>query len=750
MTATRDQVLLLHRMEDTGHPLQSALRVAPQCARVALGPWGTCLMRTVSSLAACPQSRLRRQDAGLKTHLDQLDQQISELQLDMSRSSCEAPDSDSRPSSGFYELSDAGSCSLSTSCASVCSDRLSPSLGSWLPVFQPPKSRPGMGDWRPHSADETTVPAWSPQPREEGSKPLPSADDVGQLRSMFRPRPVSTGDLERVLPAELGLQGAGAGSIFTSFLCQGTEGPAHMVDPKYQRDLVARGGQEVYPYPSPLHAVALQSPLFALTKDTSQFDSYSPSREPPLSPGGLSGTRSRPIPELGPAEAYIDRLLRLRRRGDPSRGIVGEQGTLGHDTSSFPQKPCSQRSDSGILLKKLIPRRGGGGMVQSSDVSENTLKQQGPASPVDPQPPSSSSNEGATLRKPAVRGDTAMGPSSCLQTHSDYGQGQALSPSRLLGPESPPLAPGPFVHPLGNTGEAPSSTSPKTGPPQSKATKIRRRASDKVPRLGKQLPPRPERQGGTQVASQLPREWDPSPRPLGGGLSRRPPLAREAPGRSCSESTLYPVPFFVPLMVARQEGYRASSQALFPVEAAPLSSVARRKQRKWQSTVEISAKPRLTSGPGPSLGPPRPPARKASGPWARGRPTLARQDAYAKSESEPSDHSAECSSLFHSTIAETSEGEASDHTANRFGDQESSDSDSEDSVQTGGGRDGAEAGQREQAWPQVAPRHPLRTPGSTRPTLPPVPKLCRIKASKALKKKIRRFQPAALKVMTMV
>lgn len=46
------------------------------------------------------QSRLRRQDAGLKTHLDQLDQQISELQLDVSRSSCEALDSDSRPSSG--------------------------------------------------------------------------------------------------------------------------------------------------------------------------------------------------------------------------------------------------------------------------------------------------------------------------------------------------------------------------------------------------------------------------------------------------------------------------------------------------------------------------------------------------------------------------------------------------------------------------------------------------------------------------
>lgn len=47
-----------------------------------------------------PQTRLRRQDAGLKTHLDQLDLQISELQLGMCRASGECPDSDSRPSSG--------------------------------------------------------------------------------------------------------------------------------------------------------------------------------------------------------------------------------------------------------------------------------------------------------------------------------------------------------------------------------------------------------------------------------------------------------------------------------------------------------------------------------------------------------------------------------------------------------------------------------------------------------------------------
>lgn len=46
------------------------------------------------------QSRLRKQDVGLKTHLQQLDQQISELKLDVGKASTEQLESDSRPSSG--------------------------------------------------------------------------------------------------------------------------------------------------------------------------------------------------------------------------------------------------------------------------------------------------------------------------------------------------------------------------------------------------------------------------------------------------------------------------------------------------------------------------------------------------------------------------------------------------------------------------------------------------------------------------
>lgn len=58
------------------------------------------------------QSRLRKQDVGLKTHLQQLDQQISELKLDVNKASTDQMESDSRPSSGVYSHTQANPYSL--------------------------------------------------------------------------------------------------------------------------------------------------------------------------------------------------------------------------------------------------------------------------------------------------------------------------------------------------------------------------------------------------------------------------------------------------------------------------------------------------------------------------------------------------------------------------------------------------------------------------------------------------------------
>ncbi|XP_059032480.1 dapper homolog 2 isoform X2 [Mustela lutreola] len=449
-------------------------------------------LRLEAALAALQEqlNRLRRQDVGLKTHLEQLDRQIGELQLDGSGPCGRAADGDSRPSSGFYELSDGGSCSLSASRTSVCSDRVYSSRDTLLPAN--PTARPDAGDGRPRSADETTVhgaplPAWRPLATEEG---------------VSRPRPVSTGDLERVLPSELELQKA-----------------------------------------------------------------------------------------LQPALSCQDGTVRW-------------------------------------------PTRKGG------------------------------------------RESPALAPGLCAQ---------------------PPFADhGAFLLGL------------NTGHPKTKAVKVKRGATDKVqPSPGRAL-----------AAPLLPPEW-------GQGLGRRPVPAGAAPSRSCSEPRLYPVPLLVPLLVTRREGRRAPVQALFPLEVAAGVQV-RKQQRRWLSSVEVAG----------GLGPPRPAVSRARGPqpgcaWAR--PRLPRQDARVRSESEGSEPSAKGVSLLYSTVAETSEDGASDHTSSRFGDRESSSSDSEVG-----------------AWPRACPPQPSRAPGARRPPLPPMPKLCRIKASKALRRKIRRFQPAALRVMTMV
>lgn len=97
----------------------------------------------------------------------------------------------------------------------------------------------------------------------------------------------------------------------------------------------------------------------------------------------------------------------------------------------------------------------------------------------------------------------------------------------------------------------------------------------------------------------------------------------------------------------------------------------------------------------------------------------------------------------------------SDNTTNRFGDSESSqsfhsfsDSDSSLSLDEDDQVD-SQGEDRGLVWAEAAL-------GPTAAGLPlqqlprPEPSACRIKASRALKKKIRRFQPASLKVMTLV
>ncbi|XP_026195389.1 dapper homolog 1 isoform X2 [Anabas testudineus] len=155
---------------------------------------------------------LRRRDAGLIGQLQELDRQICDLRLDPET------EIDSRPSSGFYELSDDPSFSVS----------LSNSSNS---VFS------------------------------ECFCSAPDAD--GRL--------LSTDELASCLECDGLVGGLCDDSSFSGTVRRSLSAPhPSTLDPvssvacdqlKYHCDLVARNGSDVYRYPSPLHAVAVQSPV---------------------------------------------------------------------------------------------------------------------------------------------------------------------------------------------------------------------------------------------------------------------------------------------------------------------------------------------------------------------------------------------------------------------------------------------------------------------------------------------------------
>uniref|UniRef100_A0A8C5SL89 Dishevelled binding antagonist of beta catenin 2 n=1 Tax=Laticauda laticaudata TaxID=8630 RepID=A0A8C5SL89_LATLA len=688
------------------------------------------------------QSRLRRQDMGLKTHLDQLDQQISELKLDVGKTSIEYLDSDSRPSSGFYDLSDGGSCSLSNSCTSVFSESISSSHASLLPSSQLSKTHLSIFDYRPKSADETTVRNQFQQEGPHSSDGCQSKAclDVSGTPSKSRPRPVSTGDLERFSMVDAGFPKV-TDLKASPQLGSGGEVQFYCMDPKYQSNLVSKSGNDVYPYPSPLHAVALQSPLFSLAETESR----------PLLKGashfmGPSLIKTRPLIELRPG-GYINKLL--------------------HEKGPAKNQPLT-------MLQRLIIIPSPGGVKINSSSSQ--LEKQGaplPCNKGDGKPP-----------RDMPEGECAKQPETvhCVNVEQTASLADTESSPTVSGcyPAKPSVWDSPVTEAGGSSLEQPESAPQeelvhaKFIPTEShqvrvrfanskvKPVKMKRRNSEKMLRPGRQVLYVEKPRGVHQLAAKLPLEWSLSQRQLKGRhLIRRPTFAGESTGRSCSESSLYPVPFGVPQTLSRSELCRVSANAMYSLEAAYSDPMIKKKQRKWQSTVEISAQTQVSSlSSSLALGPPKQGRRagilRTVTMRAESKKTLPlHPGASAKSESDHSEYSAECASLFHSTIAETSEGEISDYTTNRFGDSESSDSDSEEGSSSSGSSltlDYAdEIHEHEMIWPTSTSK---QAAAATSQVLgkphPPVPKLCRIKASKALKKKIRRFQPTSLKVMTMV
>lgn len=189
---------------------------------------------------------------------------------------------------------------------------------------------------------------------------------------------------------------------------------------------------------------------------------------------------------------------------------------------------------------------------------------------------------------------------------------------------------------------------------------------------------------------------------------------------------------------ARAGGPRAHAHAhgREPVVAKPKHK--RTDYRRWKPSAEVSYEEALRRA--------RRGRREPAGayPVAVALP-YASPYAYVASDSE---YSAECESLFHSTVVDTSEDEQSNYTTNCFGDSESSVSEGEFVGESTTTSDSEESGGL--IWSQFVQTLPLQT--VTAPELHACPRktFVKIKASHNLKKKILRFRSGSLKLMTTV
>lgn len=216
----------------------------------------------------------------------------------------------------------------------------------------------------------------------------------------------------------------------------------------------------------------------------------------------------------------------------------------------------------------------------------------------------------------------------------------------------------------------------------------------------------------------------------------------------------------------------------------PVVLVAKPKHKRTEAAFEEALRRARRARRDPHAG--LYPARPYASPYAHARARTRVHTRARAPRASDSEYSAECESLFHSTVLDTSDDERSDFTANRFGDSESSASDDDpDAHGHGHGRGGSSGGDsssdsdsgdedededegpgglgwarfvRGASGPEQLPRHGHGRGHAAAATGAPATKaaattgraVVKIKASHTLKKKILRFRSGSLKLMTTV
>ncbi|CAJ1067809.1 dapper homolog 2 [Xyrichtys novacula] len=654
-----------------------------------------------------------------------------------------------RPSAGFFELSDGSS--LSNSCTSVYSECLSSSQNSLRPL-SPSIVHPQQGGvCRRRSADETST--QHPPPRASGLH-LGSSRIRASCTEPGRQRPVSTGDLDGILAQGLGCFKPVDPKKSSTHLRTFT------MDSKFQSNLVSRDGSEIYPYPSPLHAVALQSPIF--------FQGGDPASGPqgPLETGsthvqrkqtGTTETKTlkQPLYSAGTVQIKTGTLQNLRARHHEScegQSVIPETSqrevpSSAQTTMTVPPQRDQNRHCTGYSRQQIPENR---------NQNLTTRVPQGPHRSSCPSTVRESScDEVSSLRRSKGDQERGQSPEMRHEDHEESGLQARRVQRQRSGLNHNPRA--------GDTHTAsPQFVHAKFVPAGSQ--KVKMRQADRKTRALKLRKPRTVRQ---QERTREPRSRGDQRRPGCGKPNQKYSNCQpenHSPGSGsdsspCSSGLPYTnkthnKPHPVPTVTRSGRVQRHHNLA------HDLSVDLRRKrqvdliqtsyvQHQWPRESQVQAPMVRCSRPSQWTGPSSESSTSFHQSLNSRYPPAPRYRSSLYPPRCESEYSAECASLFHSTVAASSEGELSDHTANRFGDSESSqsyqsysESDSSLSLDQDDPEDQEDCLQdpRGMPWAQVGVQQ-LPHPG---------PSACRIKASRALKKKIRRFQPASLKIMTLV
>uniref|UniRef100_UPI00358E3F31 dapper homolog 1-like n=1 Tax=Myxine glutinosa TaxID=7769 RepID=UPI00358E3F31 len=567
---------------------------------------------------------------------------------------------------------------------------------------------------------------------------------------------------------------------------------------RYCYDLISRDGSDLYHYPSPLHAVAIQSPLFLLSSGSvDPAASTSESQCPPIcaynkSSSGqhrdTSTTKGLKVPStaLGKpnvAEKLSDYICSLIDR----RRLAGiEKGELAEGFNPSPSLPITNGRLRPKVCEDALFLQVGTPITQKDNNNGNVLKNSGR------QPYSEQALPMvAVLPRCSLVGD--QGTENVQQEKAMIPlQRQHLQQPKLVANISPlrmeSLQKQPVKHPRVD----PTTTEMSHYTVKRPVKAIKPRASlARIDELPAYLDVIRSIKDTRLVVGRRRQDKSPDPiarvKPLHKSdkmSAHKPPLVtvqprtEARPGRNGKK--VKPVGWSrshcssMESVESKRKGLKACSSGAArrgPSDSMPPSITARgafaekgsRRDEKRTSCMEpccneVRMKTERRSKVGTVVGHKigrRPPGKRMCRAIPRSvghnrrvlllhRP---RVSAYGESDSELSEFSAECESLFHGTVLDTSDGEMSDFTTNRFGDGESS-------AIEGHGWESLDQGSDWESTdsPCSAVNGQSSAPdqGQLDPQNNSAANVCRIKASRSLKKKMLHFRSGSLKVITTV